>query len=384
VSTTDTTTAKDVAVPPAGGRGPHRPPPRRGRWGAAGLVVLVCAGAGVAILFHPWDGRSTASTYQNTTSYALEKITQGDLSSTNLQSGKLGYAGDYDVINRASGTVTGLPSAGDVIHEGKPVYRVDGAPVIFLKGSRAPVYRTLTRGLRGADVQELNAALVHLEYATKDQIDPASTYYGAQTYWAMWRFQKALGLKKTGQLPLGEAVFLPASSLRISKVDATIGGNVAPGQTIIEASSTDRQASLKLDASEQSDVKTGDKVTITMPSGATTPGVVSSVGRVATTVGDDTTVDVYVRLLKPRDTGNLDQTPVQVAIVSDTVKNVLSVPVNALLALAGGGYAVEVVNAAGTHTLVRVDVGLVDNSGGRVQISGTGLAAGQNVVVPAS
>jgi hypothetical protein len=62
---------------------------------------------------------------------------------------------------------------------------------------------------------------------------------------------------------------------------------------------------------------------------------------------------------------------------------VLAVPVNALVALAGGGYAVEEVDASGVHKLVAVSVGLFDDAAGMVQVSGSGLAAGQRVVVPA-
>jgi hypothetical protein len=60
------------------------------------------------------------------------------------------------------------------------------------------------------------------------------------------------------------------------------------------------------------------------------------------------------------------------------------VPANALLALAGGGYAVEVVDASGVHRLVGVQTGLFDDSAGLVEVTGNGVAEGQNVVVPAS
>jgi hypothetical protein len=66
------------------------------------------------------------------------------------------------------------------------------------------------------------------------------------------------------------------------------------------------------------------------------------------------------------------------------VKNVLVVPVNALLALTGGGYAVEEVEADGTHKLVGVSVGLFDDAEGLVEVSGSGVHSGQRVVVPAS
>jgi hypothetical protein len=138
----------------------------------------------------------------------------------------------------------------------------------------------------------------------------------------------------------------------------------------------------------------GDPVTITLPSGRTTPGRLSFVGSVASTPSEGDsgdsggsttpTIDVTVRLLRQADAGKLDQAPVSVAITTASVKNVLVVPVNSLLALAGGGYAVEAVNAAGIHRLIPVELGLFDDSNGLVEARGAGLSAGQRVVVPTS
>ena len=72
-----------------------------------------------------------------------------------------------------------------------------------------------------------------------------------------------------------------------------------------------------------------------------------------------------------------------VAITTATAPGALVVPVNALLARASGGYAVEEVTG-GRHHLVPVRLGLFDDAAGLVQVSGPGLAAGQRVVVPAS
>jgi hypothetical protein len=94
------------------------------------------------------------------------------------------------------------------------------------------------------------------------------------------------------------------------------------------------------------------------------------------------TITVQITPTNPRATGTVDQAPVQVAITSQTVHHVLAVPVNALLALAGGGYAVEVSNADRKHHLVSVSPRLFDDAAGMVQVSGSGLAAGQHVVVP--
>jgi hypothetical protein len=55
-----------------------------------------------------------------------------------------------------------------------------------------------------------------------------------------------------------------------------------------------------------------------------------------------------------------------------------------LVALAGGGYAVEVVSRNDTRHLVTVSLGIFDDAAGLVQVSSPGLAAGQRIVVPTS
>jgi hypothetical protein len=90
------------------------------------------------------------------------------------------------------------------------------------------------------------------------------------------------------------------------------------------------------------------------------------------------------RLTDPAATGRLDQAPVNVSITTASVKNALVVPVNALLALASGGYAVEEVEASGAHQLVAVNLGLFDDARGLVQVTGSGLQVGQRIVVPAA
>ncbi|WP_371781941.1 efflux RND transporter periplasmic adaptor subunit [Streptosporangium subroseum] len=347
------------------------------------VAILAAAGTGIALM-DPFGAQTEAAPVESTSRTGLAQVTRGTLSARTLENGTLGYAGDHQVVNKASGTVTKLPDVGQVVGQGKALYRVDGKPVILLRGAYTSAYRDLSWGMEGVDVKQLNAALVTLGYATKDEIDPDSNYFGRQTYYALTELQDDVGLAETGRLPLGQAVFLPAEQIRVTKVIVVRGGSVAPGSVVLQASSTARQVTVALSASQQSDVAVGDKVTISLPSGRTTPGVVSSVGKVATKADDSTTVEVRIRPSKPKATGKLDQAPVQVSIVSDTVKDVLSMPVNALLALAGGGYAVEVVEAGGAHRLIPVETGLFDDSAGMVEVTGEGLAAGQNVVVPAS
>jgi hypothetical protein len=137
---------------------------------------------------------------------------------------------------------------------------------------------------------------------------------------------------------------------------------------------------VNLNASEQSEVKVGDQVQITLPDGNATAGVVSSIGTVASG-GSNPTVPVYITLKHPKAAGTLDQAPVTVEITTAKVKHALIVPVVALLALSGGGYAVETVQTSGVHKLVAVSLGTFDDSAGTVQVTGN-VSAGERIVVP--
>jgi hypothetical protein len=232
-------------------------------------------------------------------------------------------------------------------------------------------------------VEELNANLVALGYATSSQLDPTSDYFGAETKYALELLQHALGVKETGELALGQAVFLP-EAVRLTHVMTTLGTTLAPGGVVAQASSTRRHVTVNLDAAQQSSVRVGDRVVITLPSGRTTQGVVTGVGKVATTGSSgSSTVPVYIAIRDPRAAGGLDQAPVQVAITTARVRNALIVPVNALLALGGGGYAVETIDGRGVHHLVAVTTGLFDEADGLVQVTGA-LSAGEQIVVPST
>jgi hypothetical protein len=327
-------------------------------------VLIVVVAVVVVAVTDPFGSGGAGGSEVNDGGTTLQAITRQALSSQTESSGTLGFAGSYSVINGASGTLTWLPAVGQVITEGGVLYRVDGAPVILLAGD-VPVYRALSDGTSGADVEQLNRDLVALGYATSGELSPTSDEF-------------------SGALALGQAVFLPPGSLRVTAVAGTLGANAGPGSPLLTGSSARRVVSLELDAAEQADVAVGDRVTITLPDNSDTPGVVTSIGTVASAGqnGGSPTVPVTVRPLDPRATGSIDQAPVDVAITTGSVNSALVVPVDALLALAGGGYAVEEVSAAGRHQLVGVSLGLFDDASGMVQVSGPGLAVGQRVVVP--
>jgi hypothetical protein len=189
-----------------------------------------------------------------------------------------------------------------------------------------------------------------------------------------------------GSLSWGQVVFEP-EALRVTQVTGSLGGPASG--PVLTATSDRHVVTIPLDASQQSEVKAGDTVTVTLPDGTAAPGVVSSVGTVATTASASgqspaTTVPVQVTLTDPKAAGTLDQAPVTVNITTQSSPGpVLAVPVTALVAQSPGGYAVEVVGPGNTRQYVPVTVGIFDDTDGLVQVTGA-LRPGQRVVVPAS
>ena len=386
-----TTSEPAEFVESGGGLPPRRR--RRRRWVIVAVVLVLLAAGAVEVVSGVFDGDGANSGSSGTGSAtSLATVTRRSLSEQTQVNGTLGYAGSYMVLGRAPGTVTWLPELGQVIHQGQVLYRVDGAPVVLLYGP-TPAYRALAEGataaeVTGADVAQLNHDLVALGYVDKAHVDSAWDEFNWATKAGVEKLQKHLGVDQSGKLSLGDVVVLPTAA-RVTMLQASLG---APATgPVLHASSTARTVSVALGADLQSEVEAGDQVTITLPDNTTTPGTVTSVGKVATTpsnslggAGSSTpTVPVTIRPTRLDATGSLDQAPVVVAITERTVHNVLAVPVYALLALAGGGYAVEVAHADGTRHLVPVSPGLFDDAAGLVQVTGSGLAAGQHVVVPA-
>jgi len=360
---------------------------RRGGWVAAGLVVVLAAGvvsAWRAGVFSP--AASSGAGQQGAPPAATAAVTRRDIAATTPVSATLGYAGSWTVRGQGGGTLTRLPKAGQVIGQGQALYRVDnGSPVVLLYGS-VPAWRALDEGVTGADVSQLNHDLVALGDASRSEISAAGwDYFSWETAYGVQKLEENLGVSSPpGSLPLGQVVFEPAA-LRVATVTGSLGGPASG--PVLTATSDRHVVTIPLDVSQQSEVKAGDRVTVSLPDGTTTPGVVSSVGTVATTSESGgnvtTTIPVQVKLTDPGAAGTLDQAPVTVNITTATARNVLVVPVTALLAQSSGGYAVEIAGPGNTRRYVPVRPGISDDTSGLVQVTGA-LAPGQRVVAPAS
>ena len=284
---------------------------------------------------------------------------------------------------------TGLPAVGSIVSRGQALYSADGHAVPLLYGP-VPVYRRMVQGVSGPDVQELEQNLLQLGFADSSNLS-ADGSFGAADAAAVRRWQASLGVGQSGEVDLGDAVFLPGAQ-RVAGVHVAVGAPIQGGQPLLDLTSSTRMVTVQLNPGLAYSVKQGDAVTVDLPDGKTrTPGVLSSVSTVAQQVQGSSTqtqtgapqsvIPVTITLSNPAQVPDLDQAPVTVDVTTQSARGVLAVPVNALLALQGGGYAVEVPNAGGGATrLVPVQTGIFDNS--QVQVSGAGLREGMSVVVP--
>jgi hypothetical protein len=364
----------------------------RKTWVLAAVAVLVAVTATVGVVV--MSGAKQATPAAQEPAANTVQVEKGTLSAMVSLNGILTYrarsdGSPYAVINQASGTATWLPALGQVVEQGQVIYRVDDNPVVLLNGA-TPAYRTLSAGMTGADVAELNADLVALGDAMAAEIPAGADAFTAATATALEKLQATLGMSQTGTLTLGQAVFEPVA-VRVTTVSAPLGGPLQAGHPVLQGTSTTRVVTIALDAAQQSEVKVGDHVVIALPDNSTTPGLVASVGTVAITSSSSNggggnrssapTVTVEVQPTDPAATGSFDQAPVQVAITTRVVHNVLSIPVTAIVGKSGGGFAVEVVRAGGRRELVAVQLGLFDTAGGRVEVEGD-LHEGDHVVAP--
>lgn len=360
---------------------------------AAAVLVAVIATSGVVGLF---GGKGATSAAQASPANTV-KVEREKLSDMVSQDGTLTYrarsdGSSYSAINQARGIYTELPDVGEKVGCGGVFYRVDDNPVLLLCGT-VPAYRDLREGRAGKDVRQLNRNLHKLGYDADAgvEIDPGANVFTSETEEALEMLQDDKGFDATGALDLDDAVFLPESA-RIAQVTGKLGGPAQTGAEVAQATSDALEVQVDLEASQQGEVKVGDRAQITLPGNKSVTGTVDRLGRVAQApagqddnaggaTAADAVIPAYISLDKPKRARGLDSAPVQVDITTAGVKSALSVPVTALVGKSGGGFAVEVVRDGGLGELVAVELGLFDTADGRVEVEGD-LDEGDQVVVP--
>jgi peptidoglycan hydrolase-like protein with peptidoglycan-binding domain len=232
----------------------------------------------------------------------------------------------------------------------------------------------------GPDVKQLESSLQQLGYfrgTPNDKFDYATAA-------AVKRWQKASGQTVTGQITFGSFLFY-SGPLRIATATARVGDQVSAGTAILAASGLQKLISIDLPVANSALGIPSGPVTIELPAGKTAKGKITSVGvpveKKDPNTGDLTvSIPVSISFNDPAASGSYQAINVVVDFPSETRKNVLSVPVDALLALDDSRFGVELVRANGTTNRVPVSIGLF--AGGRVEVSGSKIRNGDSVVVP--
>jgi peptidoglycan hydrolase-like protein with peptidoglycan-binding domain len=348
---------------------------RRWRWIVVGLFASVGTVAAWAVVDAPPTaevGTSAAPTRNST------QVVRTTLRDVTVLDGTLGYVEGAAVVNRAVGTLTSVPDSGAIIRFGDVLYTVNTAPVVLLEGG-IPMYRDLQAGDEGPDVEQLEIVLVSLGY-DPDGHAVIDEEFDDDTEEMVQRWQEAMGIDATGQVSLGDVVFLP-EPIRVASVNADVGEPVQSGFRVITTSGSTTVVSVRLDARDQGVVSEGDAVAVVLPDESSVPATVTSVGTVAIrTEGDGSFFEVEVTLDERGTADGLDEAPVSVEVVTEEAVDVLAIPVGALLALSEGGYAVEVLGSDGSTRLVRVEGAMFAD--GLVEVSGQGISEGTSVVLP--
>ncbi|ROO90777.1 multidrug efflux pump subunit AcrA (membrane-fusion protein) [Actinocorallia herbida] len=343
----------------------------------AGVVLAVAgvAAASAAALGtrdgEPSEGKSALPP-------ATAEVVRQTLRDTQDETGTLGHGDDVNVASGLAGTLTSLAKSGSTVGRGETLYRVDDDPVVLLYGG-LPAYRVLSSGSSGRDVLQFEKNLWALGYRGFT-VDKEYTYATAA---AVEEWQDDLGVTETGTLDPARVHYADGASRVHSRI-ADKGDAVQPGTDVLALTGQERAVTVSLSVDDQRLAKKGAKVALTLPDDKTTTGKITEVETVVAAAEDDrsdpeTEIEVTIALDEPKDAGSLNEASVTVSFTSETRKDVLAVPVAALLSLAEGGYGVEVVEG-GASRIIAVETGMF--AGGLVEVSSADLAEGDVVGVP--
>lgn len=277
-----------------------------------------------------------------------------------------------------TGTATWIVEEGSTVVSGQPLIAVDGEPVLLLTGD-IPMYRALSQGTEGDDVEQLQQSLLALGFGNQAGLEVSGSFDDA-TLASVVEWQSASGASPDGVVNIGDVIVQPGT-IRVNETLASVGDPIGQGTPLMTTSIDATFVSVQLSTDDQDLVAVGDAVIVELPSGTAESAVVTEIGSVVLANQQGGTYFEMTVTLDDADAAKgLDQAPVDVEVVGDSASNVLVVPVTSLLALAEGGYAVEVVASDGSVVLVGVEPGLFAD--GLVEVTSDTLDAGMRVVIP--
>ena len=356
---------------------------RTGRYIVAAVAIVAAGGAALAATgFDAFGSGGKDPAAAPDLPPATATVERQTLVDRQTENGRLAYDNTATLTGRGPGTLTHLPSIGSTVERGKALCDVDNAPIVLLYGD-LPAYRALTPGTKGDDVKQFEKNLAELGY-TGFTVDDS---YTAQTAAAVKDWQDDLGLPKTGTVELGRVVYADGE-VRVDTLKAAVGQAVTPGAELLTYTDTTRIVTAELDLADQRLAKKDATVQVTLPGGKKTEGTIKEVATYIDTSGGGgagggsdpkTKLRLKISLADADAAKDLDAASVKIAFTASQRENVLTVPIAALLAIADGGYGVQVVEGTNTR-IIPVETGLFAD--GRVEVTGDGLTEGMTVGMP--
>lgn len=342
-----------------------------------GLVAAVIAiMVSIGLQLGPASGQETDTSEPGT---AVEvpldtvPVERGDLSETKEAVGSVSYGDSWAAPIEPTGVVTKRHETGTVVEPGDSLIWVGNRPVLLAKGE-TPVYRTMelvagraSKQLKGEDVKQLQEFLLSKGFDDKGRLT-ADGQFGVGTKRAVMAWQVDIGREKTGSVDRSQIAFHP-SALRIESAQ-WIGANF---ESLSVTEGTQR-ITADFDNKSRPFLPVGATVELEDGEGNGRTGTIT---KVAPTIGDDGSQRLRATITpdQPLSSG-LER--LNVTASRDVATDALIVPVRAIVALAGGGYAVEVDGPSG-QTLTRVELGSVVDD--LVEITGE-LTESDRIVVP--
>lgn len=378
------------------------PPRRRRRLTVVGALLVVAVVAAVVVRQGGGSDEEPAELAGGATATAPVEVRT--LTETEEIEGTLGFGEVRGIAAGATGTVTSVAAEGSTVDRGGDLFAIDQHPTVLLVGA-IPLYRDLAEGTAdGADVAQLEENMATLGYTAGGSLVVDEHFDGATTE-AVEAWQDDLGVEVTGRVTAADAVFLSGPA-RIGSPAVDVGAQVQPGDAVLEYTGSTRYVQAVLDPSLADLAHPDDQVAITLPDGTEVTGQVATVsaggssssaggdqngtssGEGEADAGSDTgsaedtaTIEVTITLDDQAPAEPYTTASVDVALTGRQRQDVLVVPVVALVAVPGSGYAVEVPREDGTTELVPVDPGMYAD--GYVEVTGDGIAEGTDVVVAA-
>ena len=366
------------------------------RTAAIAAIIGLALGAG-GMVAASQIGKSTPK--EALASVALKTVAaqSRDVNLFTAYAGTLGYGTAVGVVTRGAGVLTSIPAVGTELTRGQVAFDINDQPVALMYGD-LPAWRSLsTASTPGPDILQLETNLAALGYGAGVTVDDTFT---AATAKALKAFQTAIGMSSpSGVLDPSQVVF-SQGPIRVDSV-LTRGTTVAAGTSVITAAllqkaqdtvtdnavttatTPTQSVTFTIPTTDQGTFKVGDAVTVVLADESTAAGAVSAISTTPRRNGSGPNatliLDVTVAITTVPPAG-LIEGPANVDVTNSVQKGLTMVPLRALVALEGGGYAVSVVDKAGVSKYVAVETGVFQD--GWVQVTGK-VVPGDLVQVPA-